>query len=230
MTARLLFVITLFSINFLFSQTVNNLLYETFGAGTNITTPGIAPSYCWNNQNYPAGSPCSNTAPPGFSFPSSCGSYTLEDNQYVVTSAINPNNCTWFSFKDHTSNGGNSMGRFLAVNIGSLGSNGVLYSKYINSVIPNQAITIELFVGNLIKIGFSGSDPDFNLELVDANDIVVVSQSTGLIPKSNSWQLRTFTVNPGNNTSLNLKSVQQATFSMVMMRLLMISKFLNCLY
>jgi Secretion system C-terminal sorting domain len=207
MTARLLIVITLCSLNPLFSQTANNLLYETFGSGINITTPGIAPSYCWNNQNYPAGRPCGNTAPPGFSFPSSCGSYTLEDNQYVVTSALNPNNCNWFAFKDHTSSGGNSMGRFLAINIGqAAGTNGVLYSKYINSVIPNQEITIELFVGNLIKIGVgNAADPVFTIELVDANDIVVVSQSTGLISKSNSWQLRTFTVNPGNNTSLNFK-------------------------
>jgi hypothetical protein len=212
MKPRLLIVIALCSLNSLFSQTVNNLLYETFGSGVNTTTPGIAPSYCWNNQNYPPGLPCGNNPVTGYPTTickSSAGTntWTIEDNQYDVTSNINPNNCSWFAYKDHTSDGADPMGRFLAINIGATaGINGVLYSKYINGIIPNQEITIELFVGNLIKIGVvNAADPVFTIELVDANDIVVVSQSTGLIPKSNSWQLRTFTVNPGNNTSLNFK-------------------------
>jgi acetyltransferase-like isoleucine patch superfamily enzyme len=207
MKTKLSFLLTLLTLNSLFSQTFNTLFYETFGSGANITTPGIAPSYCWNNQNYPEGSPCGNNAPSGFSFPSSCGSYTLEDNQYVVTSAINPNNCNWFPYRDHTSNGGNLMGRFLAINIGSLAGNyGVLYSKSITNIIPNQLVRIELYVANLLKAGAAGDDPDLLIELVGSNNTVVASSFVGIIDNfSDGWQYKQVALNPANNTSLTFR-------------------------
>ena len=188
--------------------TFSNLLNEDFGIGANTTTPGISTNYCFNNQPYPSGRPCGNNVV-GFS-PSSCGSYTLEDGQYVVTSAINPNNCAWFNYRDNTSNGTNPNGRFLAVNIGSAaGTFGVLYSKAITGVIPNQPVRVELYVANLLNAGFGGADPDFILELVDGSGTVIAAQNIGVIDNvTDGWQFKQLTLNPGSNTSLtfNIRS------------------------
>jgi hypothetical protein len=207
MTKRLLFIISLCSINSLFSQTVNDLLYETFGSGVNTTTPGISSAYCWNNQPFPPGQPCGNNIIPGI-LPS-CGSYFLDDNQYVVTSALNPNNCSWFKFLDHTSSGTDLNGRFLAINIGSAaGPNSILYSQQINNIIPNREITAEVCFGNLLRVGSGGVNPAFILELVDENNRVVSNYSTGEIQKSNQWYKVKITLNPESNTSLkfNIRS------------------------
>lgn len=184
--------------------TFSNLLFEDFGVGPNTTSPGIAAAYCFNNQPYPAGRPCGNFVA---GFPaSSCGSWTIEDNQYGVTSAINPNNCAWFPYRDHTSNGTNPNGRFLAVNIGSAaGPYGVLYSKVINNILPNQPILIDLYLANLLNAGNGGADPDFILELVNSTGTVIATQATGIIDNlANGWQFRTLTLNPGANTTLTL--------------------------
>ena len=192
--------------------TFSNLLNEDFGVGGNTTTPGIASAYCFNSQPYAPGRPCgnggANATLPGSSCPNP--SRTLEDNQYVVTSAINPNNCSWFPYRDHTSNGANPNGRFLAVNIGSAaGPFGILYSQPIANVLPNQPIIVELWLANLLNVGATGADPDFILELVDSSGNVVASQNTGIIDNTvNAWQLRTVTLNPGLNTNLtfNIRS------------------------
>jgi large repetitive protein len=188
--------------------TYSNLLYEDFGRGANTISPGIAAAYCWNNQPYPATTPCGNNAIPGYS--PVCGSYTIEDNQYDVTSAIIPNNCNWHPYRDHTSNGTDPTGRFLAVNIGSAaGPFGILYSKTINNVLPNQPIIIDVYLANLLRVGVNAADPDFIFELVNGSGTVVASQSTGIIDNTvNDWQLRTVTLNPGSNTTLtfNIRS------------------------
>lgn len=182
--------------------TFSNLLNEDFGSGANTTTDGIASAYCWNSQPYPATSPCGNSPIPGYA--PVCGSYTIEDNQYSVTSAIIPNNCAWFAYRDHTSGGTDPNGRFLAVNIGSAAGNyGILYSKPITDVLPNQPVIVEIWLANLLRTGVAGADPDFILELVDGAGNVVASQNTGVIDNTvDAWQLRTVTLNPGANTSL----------------------------
>ena len=187
------------------------MLNEDFGVGANTTTPGIAPAYCQNNQPFPAGQPC-GVQPP---YPNAvCGGVslqpTIEDNQYDVTSIINPNNCNWFPYRDHTSNGTNPNGRFLAVNIGSAAGNyGVLYSKTINNIIPNQPVKVELYVANLLKQGVNAANPDFILELVDGSNNVVATQSTGVILNTtDGWQFKNITLNPGANSTLkfNIRS------------------------
>ena len=182
--------------------TYSNLLFEDFGRGASTTSPGIASAYCFNNQPYPASTPCGNdlSLPP-----SSCGSRTIEDNQYSVTSAIIPNNCNWHPYRDHTSNGTDPTGRFLAVNIGSAaGPYGILYKKTINNVLPNQPVNVEIYLANLLRTGVNAANPDFILELVNGSGTVVATQSTGVILNNvNDWQLRTLTLNPGNNTTLD---------------------------
>ncbi|MFD2550708.1 T9SS type B sorting domain-containing protein [Bizionia sediminis] len=175
--------------------TYSNLLFEDFGEGRNTTTPGIAPAYCFHDQTI---------------FPSLCPPFNnprLEDNQYAVTSAIIPNNPNWHPYRDHTSNGTNPNGRFLAVNIGSAaGPNGILYSKPINNVLPNQDIIVDLYLANLLDVGVAGADPDFILELVDGSGTVIASQATGIIDNTvNAWQLRSVSLNPGSNTTLTFQ-------------------------
>lgn len=191
--------------------TYSDLLREDFGSGNNTTTPGIAAAYCWNSQPYPATTPCGNNPIPGFA--PVCGSYTIEDNQYSVTSAIIPNNCSWFDYRDHTqvlTGTPDPRGRFLAVNIGSAAGNyGILYSKEINSVLPNQPVLVDLYVANLLRAGVAGADPDFILELVDPSGTVVASQATGVVDNlTDGWQLQQLSLNPGNNTTLtfNIRS------------------------
>ncbi len=125
----------------------------------------------------------------------------------MVTKAIIPNNGAWFPYRDHTSNGTNPNGRFLAVNIGSAaGPNGVLYSKLINSIIPNQPVIVDVYLANLLRANLvGGSDPSFSFELVDGSGTVVASQTSSNILRSNIWELRQFTLNPGANTTLTFK-------------------------
>ncbi|MBB1193663.1 hypothetical protein DNC80_08275, partial [Flavobacterium sp. SOK18b] len=188
--------------------TFSNLLNEDFGIGANTTTPGIAAAYCYHNLDV-VPSTCTNDT-----------RLTLEDNQYVVTRGIVPNNSAWFAFRDHTTAGANPNGRFLAVNIGeAAGANGVLYSKVINDIIPNQPVIVEAYVANLLRANFVGAaDPSFSFELVDSFGNIVAQQPpipptpnpTGVppiptIPRSNNWVLRSVSLNPGNNTSLTFR-------------------------
>ena len=204
-----------FSINYQLTSvsTYSTLLFEDFGSGANTKTPGIASAYCWNNQPFPPGQPCSSVVvgypPADCSGTGPYGStYVLEDNQYVVTSALNPNICVWYDYRDHTSNGADPKGRFLAVNIGdAAGDYGVLYSKQINDVLPNQPISVELYVANLIRAGYTGFDnPDFLIELVDSSNKVIASQLVGAIDNiADAWQFKSISLNPGANTSLTFK-------------------------
>ncbi|MDG2433286.1 SprB repeat-containing protein, partial [Flavobacterium sp.] len=196
------------SVNYILTSasTFSNLLEENFGIGPNTTTPGIAAAYCYHNLDV-VPSTCPNKA------------LTLEDNQYVVTRGIVPNNSAWFAFRDHTSAATtpNPNGRFLAINIGgAAGANGILYSQIINDVIPNQPVIVEAYLANLFRANFvGGADPSFSFELVDLAGNVIAQQPpippnpnpTGVPPippilRSNKWELRTVSLNPGNNTSL----------------------------
>ncbi|MGY0392656.1 T9SS type B sorting domain-containing protein [Bizionia sp. KMM 8389] len=175
--------------------TYSNLLFEDFGEGGNTTTPGIASAYCFHDQTI---------------FPSLCSPTNnprLEDNQYAVTSAIVPNNPAWHPYRDHTSNGTNPNGRFLAINIGSAaGPNGILYSKPIENVLPNQEILVDLYLANLLRVGVGGADPDFILELVDTSGNVIASEATGIVDNTvDDWQLKSVSLNPGNTTSLTFQ-------------------------
>ena len=197
--------------------TFNNLLLETFGSGNPTTTDGIAnattnppfPGYCFNDQRVVG--------------PYQCGTRSIEDGQYSVASffwrpddPLSNNSGAWFHFKDHTSNGLDPNGRFLHVNIGGVaGPNGILYSKTINDIIPNQPIKVRAYVSNLLK-GVttvpSIVDPSFAFELVNGAGVVVAQSpqlpATDPVLRSNTWQLREVTLNPGNNTTLkfNIRS------------------------
>ncbi|PZX95411.1 hypothetical protein DOS84_02275 [Flavobacterium aquariorum] len=187
--------------------TFSNLLKEDFGRGGNVrsigideeSVPKIEDGYCYHDLNLP--SLCKDTRT------------TLEDNQYVVTKAIIPNNPAWYPFRDHTSGGTDTEGRFLAVNIGkAAGAYGVLYSKDIVDVIPNQPIIVDLYVANLLKTGTGGAAPIFRFQLVDpSGNTVGLPLDTGKIAEAindtnrDKWVPISISLNPGANTKLTFQ-------------------------
>ncbi|MFH6956141.1 T9SS type B sorting domain-containing protein [Flavobacterium aquidurense] len=197
-------------------KTYSNLLIEDFGSGAPTTTPGIAGTYCFNDQRVNAPYTC---------FLDGKGTRSVEDNQYSVASFFwrgddyNGNTYTgngaWFHFKDHTTASKkvpDPAGRFLLVNIGeAAGDYGVLYSKPIVDVIPDQPVMIDLYVANLLKKGKDGAAPILIFELVDQLGNVVASDITGKIAddkngaERNNWIKKSISLNPGNNTKLTFK-------------------------
>jgi gliding motility-associated-like protein len=180
------------------ATTYSNLLKEDFGSGEDAKSPGISPLYCWERQDYIT----------------ECGhglwhDYLLNDGEYVVTKGILPdhrNDFGWVIPKDHTSNGTNSEGRYLAVNIGgTVGKGGILYQKTIYDIIPNQDIKVQLYALNLLLITNPKVAPNLTIEL-HKNGVPVpgASVNTADIAQNESWNfLDKLTINPGNNTSLD---------------------------
>ncbi|WP_276379347.1 T9SS type B sorting domain-containing protein [Flavobacterium sp. H4147] len=183
--------------------TYSNLLIEDFGSGGTTTTPGIASAYCFNDQRVNPPYTCSLNGTP---------TRSVEDNQYSVTSFFWRNDTAWYHFKDHTSNGSDANGRYLLVNIGAAaGPYGVLYSKPIIDVIPNQPVMVSLYVGNLLNTGVNGAAPIVRFELVNSAGTVVATEDTGKIaeaandPNRTKWVPINISLNPGNNTNLTFR-------------------------
>ncbi|WP_125718424.1 T9SS type B sorting domain-containing protein [Flavobacterium ustbae] len=198
--------------NLVDAETYSNLLIEDFGNGPPTTTTGIANAttnppylgYCFNDQR--TNSP----------FP--CGTRSVEDNQYSVTSFFwrSDGYSSWFPFKDHTTNPNNlpntgrADGRYLLVNIGKeAGPYGRLYMKPIVDVIPNQPVIVDLYIGNLLTAGKTGYAPELRFELVNGAGQVVATQNTGKIaegendPNRNKWVKISLSLNPGPYTNLD---------------------------
>ncbi|WP_196216503.1 DUF11 domain-containing protein, partial [Flavobacterium sp. LC2016-01] len=179
------------------ATTYSNLLKEDFGHGDPTTSPGIAAAYCFNNQDVNIHT-CPNPT------------RSVEDNQYSVASFFWRGDTAWYPFKDHTSNGAVADGRYLLVNIGSAaGDYGILYSKPIADVIPNQPVKVDLAVANLLNAGVNGAAPIVRFELVNPAGVVVARVDTGKIaeaandPNRTKWiEIPTISLNPGNNTNL----------------------------
>ncbi|RYF24918.1 MAG: hypothetical protein EOO42_04795 [Flavobacteriales bacterium] len=183
--------------------TYSNLLLENFGSGLPTTSPGIASAYCFNDQRVNAPYTCSLNGTP---------TRSVEDNQYSVASFFWRNDTAWFPFKDHTTNGVDENGRYLLVNIGSAaGPYGILYSKPIVDVIPNQPVMVDLYVANLLNTGRDGAAPIVRFELVNSAGVVVATQDTGKIaeasndPNRTKWVPINLSLNPGNNTNLTFR-------------------------
>lgn len=195
-------------------STYSNLLNENFGSGGTTTTPGIAGTYCFNDQRVNPPYTCSLNGTP---------TRSVEDNQYSVANDFWRSDDydsrgrwvgdgAWYHFKDHTTTGADAQGRFLLINIGkAAGDYGVLYSKDIVDVIPNQPVLIDLYVANLLKLGKDGAAPILIFELVDQAGNVVATDKTGKIadlkndPDRNKWVNKSLSLNPGNNTKLTFK-------------------------
>ncbi|MFV8351881.1 T9SS type B sorting domain-containing protein [Flavobacterium sp. XS2P14] len=179
--------------------TFSNLLFEDFGKGGYTTTPGINPAYCFEDETtpHPVGFPCGNF-----------NDYQINDGKYAVASSIKTTFGVWIKAIDHTLPT-DPLGRFLCVNVGgTAGVGGVLYSKAIKNVIPNQDVKVSIWAENLIKKTSPGlGDPDLTIQLWKDYGLptavqIGVSVNTGKIPKSEKWENYVLSINPGNNTDL----------------------------
>ncbi len=179
--------------------TFSNLLSEDFGKGGYTTTPGINPAYCFEDEStlHPVGWPCGNI-----------NDYQINDGKYAVASSIKTTFGVWVVAKDHTLPS-DPLGRFLCVNVGgAAGIGGVLYSKNINNIIPNQDVRVSIWAENLIKSTSPAlGDPNLTIQLWKDYGLpsavqVGASVNTGSIPKSERWENYNLTINPGNNTNL----------------------------
>ncbi|WP_164998727.1 T9SS type B sorting domain-containing protein [Flavobacterium sp. 140616W15] len=178
----------------------SNLLNEDFGSGESTTSPGINTFYyCFERQLVGQNATYCN------------GDWHMNDGDYAVTSALNPDhvNWSWKLPKDHTSNGVDPKGRFLVVNIGNtIPVTTILYEKRINDIIPNQPIMFDFYAMNLMKIGAGKADPDLRIALVDDNGDEISWFATGKIDRTASntewvhYPKSVITLDPGNNKSL----------------------------
>lgn len=194
--------------------TFSNLLKEDFGSGPPTTAPGIAAAYCFNDQRVDPPYLCK--------FPDGTPSQSVEDNAYSVASffwrgddKLSNNSGAWFHFKDHTTNPnnldntGDPDGRYLLVNVGNAaGKYGILYSKPIADVIPNQDVIVDFYVGNLLMPSYDSAAPIIRIELIDSKGNVVARDDTGEIapglnhPDRKKWVPISIKLNPGANTNL----------------------------
>lgn len=185
------------------SATTNSILLdESFGSGANTQSPGINTFYyCFERQIKDAALWCN-------------GSEAINDGDYSVTSSIDKTSTSGWSWRypiDHTKNGADPKGRFLAVNIGDqIPETTILYEKQINDVIPGQPIMFEFYAMNLMMPGAGKTDPNLRIALVDASGNEISWFATGNIPRSSTdsdWKKfpqTAITLDPGNNTTLRL--------------------------
>ncbi|MCC9062413.1 T9SS type B sorting domain-containing protein [Flavobacterium piscisymbiosum] len=180
------------------AATYSNLLREDFGSGEDEKTPGISSKYCWERQDYIT----------------ECGhglwhDYLLNDGEYVVTKGILPdhkNDFGWVIPVDHTSNGVDKQGRYLAVNIGgTVGVGGIIYSKPIVDIIPNQDIKVEFYALNLLLKDNQKIKPNLTVELHKDGVLVPgASVNTADILQNENWNLiDKLSINPGPYSSLD---------------------------
>jgi len=117
------------------------LLKEDFGSGENTCDSNVYSAYaCRTDGN-------------------------IYDGAYVIVSRDNtilPNGC-WTTPVDHT---GLTRGRYLAMNVGSIGYNKPIYTKVANDVDPNQPIKFKMYVYNLCHCT-SCAPPLFQIRVVD---------------------------------------------------------------
>ncbi|CAM4149733.1 T9SS type B sorting domain-containing protein [Zobellia roscoffensis] len=167
------------------------LLAEDFGSGTTIPSPNTN-GYTYEDQT--------NNAPGD-------SNSNVNDFEYTVTSDIVAPFGTWINPIDHTSGTRTGQGRYLVMNVGTPTPTQIIYSKQINDVIPNQDLSVTLYVMNLLRQGTGGLDPNLTVEIRETGTTnVVQSIRTGEIAKntgSSDWVEFTATLNPGANTTLD---------------------------
>ncbi|MBW4358858.1 SprB repeat-containing protein, partial [Flavobacterium taihuense] len=190
--------------NVLSVSTYSNLLQEDFGKGGFTTTPGINPAYCFEDE-------ATTHLLPGYT----CNTdQWINDGEYAVASSIVTTfGGTWLVANDHTLPD-DPKGRFLCVNVGgTAGIGGILYSKPIKDVIPNQPVIISLWAENLIKsTKTSYDDPKLTIQLVNnlngvgGTETIVATTPVAtpwVVPKSDKWEYKELSLNPGAYTNLS---------------------------
>lgn len=172
----------------------STLFFENFGAGPNTQIGEIGPGYCYEPQD---GSTTNcNLGPSG----------VLVDGEYSVTNNVTNPLPAYRTPNDHTAI---TDGRFLAINPSNnlVSLNSIVWNRTNIEVLPNRDIDISFWAYNLRQTGTSGNNPEITIELLDASGAVINSFATAEIPKNTNaddWHNRTFTVNPGANTVVDI--------------------------
>ncbi len=180
------------------APTPSILIKEDFGYGGYTRNPNVHPNYTYRDTS------------------------TIADGQYVVmpagtvtnpTSGTLANNC-WTAPTDHTSPS-DPTGRYLAMNVGSVGFNKPIYYKEVNDVIPEQEIRFEMYVYNLCHCT-SCAPPIFAIRLVNSatGQIIGTQQDSGNIPVNEmvrgAWHRFSGTLAAPGVTSLRIEVVSMS--------------------
>ncbi|MFJ1491971.1 T9SS type B sorting domain-containing protein [Capnocytophaga canis] len=180
------------------APTPSILIKEDFGYGSYTPNPNVHPNYTYKYTS------------------------TIADGQYVVmpagtithpTSGPLANGC-WTAPTDHTSPS-DPTGRYLAMNVGSVGFNKPIYYKEVNDVIPDQEIRFEMYVYNLCHCT-SCKPPIFAIRLVNTatGQIIGTQQNSGNVPVNGrvrgAWQRFSGTLAAPNVTSLRIEVVSMS--------------------
>lgn len=140
----------------------------------------------------------------GYTYEDQAGSNKyVNDFEYSVTSYIVSPFSSWLRPTDHTSNGTDSNGRYLVINVGSPKPGQVIYQKPIVDIIPNQDMRVSFSAINLLKSG-GQLDPNIYVQMrIPGTGTVVGEVQTNDIPKNKDWNSYEFSMNPGSNTELD---------------------------
>ncbi|WGU71394.1 hypothetical protein QIU18_06130 [Capnocytophaga canimorsus] len=121
------------------------------------------------------------------------------------------NNC-WTTPKDHTGKGSN--GRYLAMNVGSIGFQKPIYFKEVNDVVADRPIQFEMYVYNLCHCT-TCAPPLFRIRVVDTNTgRELARQDSGEIPVNgrnpNAWHKFSGTLSAPGTTSVRIEVVSMS--------------------
>lgn len=158
------------------------LLHEDFGSGPTISSPYTL----------------------GYGYEDQAGSDTyINDFEYSITNYILTPFYPWLRPQDHTSNGADTNGRYLVINVGSPAPGQIIYKKPIKDIVPNQPVRVSFAAINLLSLG-NQLDPDLYIQMrIPGTTTVVGEVRTNDIPKNLQWNTFEFTMDPGNNTELD---------------------------
>ncbi|WP_182859279.1 T9SS type B sorting domain-containing protein [Capnocytophaga canis] len=180
------------------APTPSILIKEDFGYGGYTRNPNVHPNYTYRDTS------------------------TIADGQYVVmpagtvshpTSGPLYNKC-WTAPTDHTSPS-DPTGRYLAMNVGTVGFNKPIYYKEVNDVIPEQEIRFEMYVYNLCHCN-TCKLPIFAIRLVNSatGQIIGTQHDSGDVPVNGkvrgAWQRFSGTLAAPGVTSLRIEVVSMS--------------------
>ena len=170
------------------------LLLEDFGSGPNTPISEVDPNYCYEPLDG-TGIGC-NTSP-----------NALSNGEYTVTQNLTNPWTGWRPPNDHT---GNTNGRFLAIDLGTVvGLDGIIYAKRNVEIIPNRELTVSMFLFNMVRDTWGGTqnDPNVRIELVDGLGTVIDFVTTGDISRNinaDDWRNYSVDLDPGANTNIDI--------------------------
>jgi hypothetical protein len=162
--------------------------FDNFGAGERTTSPYT--TYCYEDGD--GVSDCTHYS----------GSRHVNDGEYAIVQHPSPEASgfsTWSKQGDHT---GNTNGRMMVVNA-SLEPDEFFRKSY--TVIPHANMTVDLWILNVVKAGSNIILPDISFKLEGTNGNQVGEMvTTGGIPENGIWNHYTLSINPKENSQIQI--------------------------